>query len=229
MEQKEALRAEIVGRLLNKASIKQDIAGYSEQMFEVFRKIASEEVDAMRAEVTDSRIRLRVEENGTFEFTLFVGSDVLVFHLHQNVFQLPEDHPLWNEDYLKDTPENGYFAVINIYNFLAESYERSRINDVGYLIGRVFMNREQKCLVEGKGQLGDLFKDVAQCELTEEAVRTILQVAMMYAMDFDLVTPPYELVQEVTVMQIQEISSDLQLATGKRLGFKFASEDNTSF
>lgn len=229
MAQKQDLRKEIVDVLLNKASIKQDIADYSEQVFELFRKIAIEEVDAMRPKVKDSRVRLRIEDNGKYEFLLYIGSDVIVLQLHTNVFRLQEEHPLWEEDYLKENPENGYFGVVNIYNFLAESYEKNRLNDVGYLIGRVFINKEHKCIVQGKGQLGELYKDLAHCELTDEAVRTILQCSMMFAIDFDLISPPYQLVQEVSVMQIQQISSELQLATGKRLGFKFSTEEDIIF
>ena len=229
MAQKEELRKGILKLLKDKASVKQDIAGYSEQVFELFRKIALEEVEAMRLKVKDVRVRLRIEEQGKFEFLIYVGSDVLVLQLHSNVFRLTDDHRLWQEDYLKNTPENGYFAVINVYNFLAESYEKYRMNDRGYLIARVLGNREHKGLVEGKGPLGKLYEDVAQCELTDEAIRTILQCSMIYAIEFDLITPPYEMVQEVSVMQVQQISTDLQLATGKRLGYRFSGEDNTIF
>lgn len=229
MGQKEELREGILDLLKTKASVKQDIAGYSEQVFELFRKIALEEIEVMRSSIKDVRIRLRIEEQGKFEFLIYVGSDVLVLQLHSNVFRLEDEHRLWQEDYLKNTPENGYFAVINVYNFLAESYEKYRMNDRGYLIARVLVNREHKCLVEGKGQLGELYEDVAQCELTDEAIRTILQCSMVYAIEFDLITPPYEMIQEVSVMQIQQISSDLQLATGKRLGYRFSGDNKTIF
>lgn len=227
--QQKELRESIVALLQSKASVKQDIADYSEQVFELFREIAGNELVNLQKRVKDVRVRLRIESQSANEFVLYVGSDVLVFQLHSNVFQLPEEHPLWKEDYLKDHPENGYFGVIHVYNFLAESYEKHRLNDVGYLIARVFVNREHKCLVEAKGQLGTLYEDVAQCELTPEAVRTILQCSMVYAINFDLVTPPYNMIEEASVMQIQHISSELQMATGKRLGFKFSSEDKTIF
>lgn len=225
MEQNDALRKDIVNLLKTKASVKQDIADYSLQVFDLFRQVAKDENKSMRKSVEDTRVRVRLKENGTNELIQYIGSDVLVFHLHENVFRLPDEHPLWKEDYLKNDPDNGYFGVIYVYNFLAESYEKNRMNDRGYLIARVFVNRDHKCLVEGSGQLGELYKDVAQCELTIDAVRTIYQCAMIYAVDFDLVTPPYEMIHEITVMQIQQISSDLQTATGKRLGFNFSARD----
>jgi hypothetical protein len=229
MEQNDALRSDIIKLLQTKASVKQDIADYSLQVFDLFRQVAQEENTSMRSSVEDSRVRVRLEENGNNELIQYAGSDVLVFHLHENVFRLPDEHPLWEEDYLKNDPDNGYFGVIYIYNFLAESFEKNRAHDRGYLIARVFINRDHKCLVEGKGQLGELYKDVAQCELTKDAVQTIYQCAIIYAVGFDLVVPPYEMIQELSVMQIQQISSDLQTATGKRLGFKFSSEDDMIF
>ena len=229
MSQSDNLRDEIIGLLLSKGSIKQDIADYSEKMFDSFYEIASQEIEVMKEKVEDSRVRLRIEKRGKYEFLMYIGSDVIVVQLHTNVFRLDDEHALWSHEYLQDNPENGYFAIINIYNFLAESYEKKRVNDRGYLIGRVFMNRDEKCMVEGKGILDQVFEDVLYADLNDEAIRTIIQCASIFAIDFDLMCPPYELVQEVSVMQIQEISSELQLATGKRLGFKFSAEDNTTF
>ena len=119
---------------------------------------------------------------------------------------------------------NGYFGIINIYNFLAESFEQNRYNDAGYLIGRVFMNHNSHFMVEGRGQLGFLFQDIAHNELKDDDVQKIIQVAIIYAIEFDLLTPPYDLIQELTVMEIQSISTELQTATGKRMGFKFSAE-----
>ena len=84
-------------------------------------------------------------------------------------------------------------------------------------------------MVEGKGQLGFLFRDLQGSEINEEIVQRILQIAMAYALEFDLITPPYEMIQEVSVMQIQHISSNLQVATGKRLGFKFGTDNENVF
>ena len=65
--------------------------------------------------------------------------------------------------------------------------------------------------------------------LTDEAQRQIVQTAMAFAINFDLIVPPYERVQAITIGQVNQISSDLQTATGKRLGFKFSSEDDMIF
>lgn len=229
MEQPNKVRDGVINLLLNKAAMKQDIADYAEKIFDHFKVIMEDELKTLRQSVDDKRVRLRIEDKGKHEFRVSIGSDVLVFQLHRNVFRLPDDNPLWKTPYLQENGANGFFGIINIYNFLAESIEQNRMNDAGYLIGRIYLNHEEKFMVEGKGQLGFLFRDLANSRMNDDIIRHILQVSMAFAIEFDLITPPYDAVQQVSVGQIQLISSDLQVATGKRLGFKFSAEDNSVY
>ena len=222
-------RLEIIDLLLNKSALKQDIADYSEKVLSTFKEISKMELTELSKSVNDERVRLRFKEHGKFEYRLFVGSDALVFQLHTNVFRLPDDNPLWKTKYLQENGANGYYAIINIYNFLAESFEKNRFGDAGYLIGRIFINHEGHFMVEGKGQLGFLFRNLQDDIINDDHIRHIVQCSMTYAIEFDLMTPPYEMMQEVSIMQINAISSDLKIATGKRLGFKFKADDKNIF
>lgn len=215
--------------LKEKSTLKQDLAEYSEGVFDRFKKVVKAELSVLREQISDSRIRLKFENKGQNEFLVFIGSDTLVFQLHTNVFRLPNDNPLWKTDYMVADDRNGYFAMINVYNFLAESVERNRLGDSGYLIGRVFLNFDEHFMVEGKGQLGFLFRDIANATIKDEDIKKIIQASMVHALEFDLITPPYELVKEVNLMQINSISSELKIATGKRLGFKFSANDSEFF
>ena len=219
----------IIDLLLNKSAVKQDIADYSEKILAQLKVVAENELNELRKVVDDKRVRLSLEDKGDHEFRISVGSDVLVFQLHRNIFRLPDENPMWKTEYMSENGANGYFGIINIYNFLAESIEQNRMNDPGYLIGRIFMNHNEHFMVEGKGQLGFLFRDLPNSVLNATIMQHIVQVSMTHAIDFDLITPPYDIVQQVSVMQIQAISSDLQVATGKRLGFKFSAEDKDVF
>ncbi len=221
------LEKNIIELLSTKAALKQDIASFSESVLRRLKKLAKAEIKNLRSSIKDERVRLKIQDNGTHEFILYVGSDVLVFQLHQNVFRMPDESGVWKTSYMKENPDRGYFGVINIYNFLAESFEQNRMNDEGYLIGRVFMNFEEHFLVEGKGQLGFLFNDLVNMEITDEKALHIIRVAIKFAIEFDLITPPYNMIQEVSLFQIQTISSDLKLSTGKRVGFKFSSEQES--
>lgn len=222
-------REKIIDLLLNKSALKQDIADYSESVLAEFKEVVQEELDELRKFVNDKRVRLSFHDRGKYEFRVSVGSDVLVFQLHTNVFRFEDENPIWKTKYLKKNGANGFFGIINVYNFLAESMEQSRYNDLGYLIGRIFLNHEGRFIVEGQGQLGFLFRDLEKEELNRDTMRRIIQVAMTYAIEFDLITPPFTTIQEVSIAQIEEISSDLKVATGKRLGFRFSAEDKDVF
>lgn len=212
---------EIIYHLLaNKSALKQDVADDSEKLFESFKAIIKSELDTLRTLINDDRIRLSFEDRGKFEIIVFVGSDMLVFHLHTNIFKLPDSNPLWGTQYFATNENNGYFAVIHVYNFLAESYLRNRFEDRGNLIARIMVNHEQHFMVEGRGQLGTLFKDPERLILNENYMRLLIQLSFAFALQFDLYMPPYEFLEEITVAQVQEISDSLKIRTGKRMGFK---------
>jgi hypothetical protein len=215
--------------LEKKAALKQDIFQDTKLQFEKFKQFLLEEIGEMRHAITDDRVRLHVEHKGEFQIQVYIGSDVLVFQMHTNIFRLPDEHPLWKTEYMKEDKERGYFGIINIYNFLAESYLKSRLNDVGYLIGRIFINKDEHYMVEGKGQLGFLFRDLTQSKLNETIMKHIIHVAFVYALEFDLLTPPYDIVSKASVIQMMEQNTREQMSTGKRLGFKFEAEDKDIF
>jgi len=94
MKKKHERREAIIDLLLNKAAMKQDVADYSEGVFESFKVVVQDELRELRDKVDDSRVRLTFEDKGKFEFRVSIGSDTLVFQLHSNIFRLPDDNPL---------------------------------------------------------------------------------------------------------------------------------------
>lgn len=221
---------QVIQQLLEKkAALKQDIFEDTKSHFERFKEHITEEVKELRSLVKDDRVRLSVEVKGEFQIQVYIGSDVLLFQMHSNIFRLPDEHALWKTDYLKEDAERGYFGIINIYNFLAESYLKNRLNDVGYLIGRIFINKDENYMVEGKGQLGFLFRDLTREKINDAIMKHIIHVSFVYALEFDLLTPPYDLVSKATVNQMIELNAKESVQTGKRLGFKFEAEDNDFF
>jgi hypothetical protein len=116
--------------------------------------------------------------------------------------------------------------MIIIYNFLADSFKYNRINDVGYMVARIFINSELHYFVEGKRQLGFLYHDFPNKTINQQALKNIVESAIIYALDFDLFTPPFEEMQEVSVSQILETSENMRIKTGKRLGFRFRADSD---
>lgn len=216
----------LLGLLKNKSGHKQDVFENTKDWFYILKKELGECIDSLKGELKDDRIRLRYEDKGPGEARLFIGSDVLVFHMHSNVFKLPNQDYSSQTSYVKDNPQNAYCGIINVYDFLADSYEYNRPHDVGYLISRIFINKDNHFKVQGKGPLGFMYKNLMHQVLTPEILHEVVLRIAVYALDFDLLTPPYQAVSQVSVGELLELSSNSKLSTGKRLGFRFQSDQD---
>ncbi|WP_066759917.1 hypothetical protein [Crocinitomix algicola] len=212
--------------LNNKTSVKLDVYQNTLNWFKVFKDELKESVELIRKDIPDARVRLRVIEKGDTDVELYIGSDAIVFSMHTNIFQLDANSYSSRTSYVQQNPMNGYCGIINVYNFLADSYEYNRLHDVGYLISRIFINRESHFLIEGKGQLGFIYKDFMHQILSKEIIQDIILRLSIHAVDFDLYTPPYKAVQKATVQDLRNLNHSSKLKTGKRLGFKFESREN---
>ncbi len=222
----EANRQQLIDLLMHKSALKQDIADDLEVVFDDLRKLIESEINALKEVITDERVRLFIKDRGDHEFHVYIGSDVLVFNLHHNVFRLPDSNPLWGTSYFKSQPNNGYFGTIHIYNFLAESLQQNRLDDQGYLLARIFVNHERHFFIEGKGSLGYTFSDPQHMLLSAEMLQLIAQMSFAYALQFDLYIPPFELMDGVSVGQIYVMGEQLKLRTAKRLGFKMSADES---
>ena len=220
----EDVKNQIVDLLTTKSILKQDVYQNTKKWFAVFKEELKSCIDLMKSQINDDRIRLKYVDKGDSEAHLFVGSDVLVFHMHSNVFKFDASNYVYQSSYIKRAPKNAYCGVVNIYNFLADSFEHNRPNDYGYLIARTFINIESHFVVEGKGQLSFLYRDFLNQVINKDIIMDIIMRTIIHAIDFDLLTPPYERVNVVTVQEMQTLSTDSKLKTGKRLGFKFQSD-----
>jgi hypothetical protein len=212
-----------------KAILKQDVYTNTVKVFADLKVVLSEVVSDIKKDFggIDERVDFYYRDRGDFQAEIKIAGDVLVFYMHTNVFQFDKSHALWRSSYLKESEDNSYVGIINVYNFLADSFKYQRISDLGYLIARVFVNRESHYLVQGKRQLGYLYNDFVNSVLDKVALRSVVESAVLYTLDFDLYTPPYENMQQVTVEEIQSVTNSASLATGKRMGFRFGLEDSS--
>lgn len=218
----------IKSTLLGKAALKQDVFINTQDHFNTFKTTLKDLTDYFVKEVSakDSRIKISYIDKGNFEAQVYFASDVLLFQMHTNVFQFDGDNPLWKTHYLKEDSDRGYCGIINVYNFLADSFRYNRSNDLGYLIARIFINKDNHFMVQGKRQLGFLYNDFINSKMDKNSILAVCQSILLYAIDFDLYTPPYDAVKEVTLGELQALSDNIKLQTGKRLGFKFQSDND---
>ncbi|MEG1762546.1 MAG: hypothetical protein RR256_02930 [Bacteroidales bacterium] len=219
---------ELFAIIAKKNHLKHEVNEQTEEVFEMLKTSASSIIAEMR--------RLQKENNKKFdpkfeyvnrniyEFELRFSSDVLLFTKHTNIFEFSRNHDLMKTSYIKENKDRSYCGVIHIYNFLADSILYNRENDLGYLIGRVFVNKEKHCFIEGKQELGLLFNNFNTTVMTSEMSDNLMRSAMLYSSNFDLLTPPYDAIKEMSVGEIQSELSNMSMATGKRMGFKFQAD-----
>ena len=145
--------------------------------------------------------------------------------MHTNVFEIPRDHFVNKSSYVKEDKDRAYCGIINIYNFLSDSFKYNRADDLGYLIARLFVNKEKYFFVEGKRQLGFVYSNFGKKAIDKSSLLNIIQTAILYAMEFDLLVPPYDHAKIASVAQMNKKIQSSIIQTGKRLGFQFNSDD----
>ena len=211
--------------LVNKASLKQDIYDKTLEGLRLFKRVLDQmNSDFQQSEVQSDNGRKITFENkysGDFEIEVKFGGDILLFLMHTNVFEFSRDHDVMRTSYIRNDKTRSYCGIINIYNFLADSFKYNRVNDMGYLIGRVFINKDNHYFIEGKRELGFLYNDFGTNVLNEANASKILEAAIRYTINFDLLTPPYETVKIVSVNDMRHTLDEISLKTGKRMGFQF--------
>lgn len=213
----------IVQAMRTKSAMKQDVFKATTDLFVQLKATLKEVAADLEQEVTkkDQRLVVTFTDKGTLACELRVAGDTIIFHMHTNVFKLDQSHSLWKTSYLEEDEMRGYFGVVNIYNFLSDSFKFNRERDLGYLVARLFLNKENHFLVQGKRQMGFLYNDLQGNAMDAARLKEVLYSVVNYVLEFDLLAPPYDQVQQVTVSEMNELNANHQLTTGKRLGFRF--------
>lgn len=212
--------------VFSKSELKQDVFASTKSAFELFRSTAktllTQFQERNRTEKKD--VRFDYIDRGDFEFEIRFGGDSLIFMMHTNVFEFSRNHEVMKSQYIREQPNRSYCGVIHIYNFLTDSFLYQRDNDLGYLIGRVFVNNESHYFIEGKRELGMLYNNFNTSVIDENSVQGIVESAIEYTTNFDLLTPPYDEIKVVSVGEMRNNFDKKMMVTAKRLGFRFQAD-----
>ncbi|MDZ4665301.1 MAG: hypothetical protein SGJ15_10525 [Bacteroidota bacterium] len=214
-------RETILKLLAEKAVMKQNVYANTIKIFEQIRDSSRNVVNELANDIkgVDSRVTLAFKEFNQQSFQLKVAGDMLQFDMHTNVFEFEKSHPVYKSSYVKKNDLNSFCGIISVYNFLADSFKYNRINDVGFLIARIFVNREKKFFIETKTPLNSKYSNYSDEPISADNIADIINELIIFSISFDLFIPPYEAVKHVSVMEIQEKASSAVLKTGKRLGY----------
>lgn len=213
--------------LRSKASVKQDVFFHGKEVFGELKKNAGELINEIAKVYNseDPRVKVHYEDVSAQEFRLTLGGDILLFHMHTNVFQYDKSDYFWKHSYFKEDITRSYGIVIMVYNFLTDSIKLERENDLGYLIGRIFINKENHFSLESKLRLKTRFPYLNKQVFDKESQEKILSSLLSHSMEFELNLPPFGQVQTVTVAQAQDFKNRIKTKTAKKLGFQFGDEN----
>jgi hypothetical protein len=214
----------IAGGLREKSSAKQSIFRATQASFDVLRQVSQELCLELTQKVTtasDSSVRIEYYPVNGMEFHIRFSGDLLVFVMHSNIVTFPEDFGPMKTPYVQNDFRRRYFGHIMAYNFMADSIKYQRMNDPGYLLGRLLVNIDSHYFLEGVQQLELPDHDMSANPVTVEAMRLFIESAMIAAVNNDLIAPPMSDIQKITVKQKLE---NQQVSRGSKVGFSFSHE-----
>lgn len=223
----EAANQAILKQLEEKVLLKAEVFNKTKSVFDELKKMLKLMSAELKQKVKNFSKENLIDyiETSDHEIHFTLADETLVFVMHSNIFTFDHTHEIWKNSYVEKEPNNSYCGKIFIYNFLTDSFRFNRTNDVGYVIARIFINKDGHYFVEGKKQLGYLYNNFATEVLNEENLTNILNNAIKYSLDFDSFTPPFETLNEISVGAVIEAGVQARISTGKRLGFEFTNEN----
>ncbi len=219
----------ILESLKEKAVVKQEVYKNTVDSFKTLKKVGKYLVGNYKQQLkllTNNKIPLDFRDRGPFECEMQIGGDLLLFSMHTNVFTFAPNHWAFKRKYVIQNPMNAYFGIINIYNFLADSFKYNRLDDYGFIVARLFINRENTYIVEGNANFGNFNHDFGRNKLDMACLRDVIQSIILHTIEVDLVPPMLNDIQVATVSQMQDTLNKTKMETGKPLGFRSNTQYN---
>ncbi|QHL87059.1 hypothetical protein GU926_06250 [Nibribacter ruber] len=207
--------------LQQKSSSKQAIFRNTQDAFDRLRAVSIELVGKLteRLATIDTTVVIEYRSINDFEFHIKFSGDLLIFVMHSNVITLPDEHELMRSRYVEEDFRRRFFGHIMAYNFMADSIKYNRLNDPGYLLGRVLINIDNHFYLEGVKQLDLNYSDMSKNLITEETLRLFTESAMIASVNNDLVAPDVDEIRKITVKQKLE---EQMVSTPQKVGFSFS-------
>lgn len=220
-------KEEILKTIRQKSIVKHQVFDNTLATFNLLKKVLKyiEINNNSNLEDVDERVHFQFKDEGKFDAQLKIASDLLIFSMHTNTFEFDRSHLIWKNSIVEKDPLASYCGMISIYNFLNDSFRYNRLEDLGYLIARIFVNKDGFYFVEGKRQMSNWLNNFGTSVIDKEILRDIVNSSILYALEFDLLVPPYDNVKIINVEQINNKIESSRIQTGKRLGFTFNSDD----
>lgn len=210
----------ILSKLQTTSKLKYNLFDSVVSLFAQLEEICKDvTLELQEADKGEKPIPIKVEKINDYEFIFRVGGDVLVFILQSNIVKLPDDTYLAKSKYLKSDPDLNYFGQILIYNFLSDTLTFGRLDDPGYLIGRILINKENKFFLEGDRKIVFNFPELKDNPVTKEKMRSLIEDLILSALSNDLLAPAFHDIMVINYHQKLEHTSSM--GNPQKIGFDF--------
>jgi hypothetical protein len=216
----------IKNMLESKSTAKQTTFRHTCWAFNVLSSEAKKIVEELkrRAQPGDPDVTVEYNVISEHEFDVKLAGDMLIFVMNTNIVTFEEGHPVMKEEYIKEREVNRYFGQIMIYNFMADSMKFNRVNDPGYLLGRLMINHESRFFIEGEKDLAE-FSKISDRGITEDDLKMLVNVALRMAIENDLVAPAFTQVKSITLNQKKDHT--MEFGGAQKIGFRMSYENMT--
>jgi len=209
---------DIIKGLEQKSATKQAIFRNTKETFERMKDISIEIVEELTDRITRNNADVVIEYRhiNEFEFHIKFSGDLLVFVMHSNIITFPDDYEIMRNEYIEEDFRRRFFGHIMAYNFMADTIKYNRLDDPGYLVGRMLVNIEKHFCIEGVKQLDLPYDQIARNVINDETLRLIVESAMIAAVNNDLMGQDVSDIEKITLKQKLE---NAQLSRPRKLGF----------
>lgn len=219
---------ELCDLLINKGELKEKVFSATAETMLLFKEAAAEFENYFKKQYAKDHTEIEViyQNKNQYEFQLKFAGDVLVFMMHTDVFEFSRNHEVMRSKYISEDKDRSYCGMIQIFNFLSDSFKYNRVNDLGYMIGRILINKDRHYFVEGKRELAQILNNFSVNKMEADSAKEILHSAIRYTVNFDLLLPDYNTFKEISVQDMLRFEDSLiTVTTAKRLGFKFEKDE----
>ncbi|MCC9168724.1 hypothetical protein [Pontibacter harenae] len=209
----------IVNGMQQKSATKQEIFRNTRTAFEKLKVIAQELVQELSGRVTgyDGNVLLEYKDINEYEFNIKFSGDLLIFIMHSNIITFPDDYKIMQSEYVEADFRRRFFGQIMAYNFMADSVKYGRLDDPGYLIGRMLVNIEKHYCLEGVKQLDLPFEGFSKKPLRDEDLRIIIESAMIAAINNDSIGQD---VSDMEKISLKQKFDNMHMVSTRKVGFQ---------
>jgi hypothetical protein len=209
--------------LKQKSTAKQQIYRNTLDVFNRFKVISRDLVQKLSKRITplDSSVAIEYRDVNELEFHIKISGDLLIFVMHSNIVSFPDEYDIMKLEYVQADFKRRFFGQIMAYNFMADSIKYNRLNDPGYLLGRLLVNIEDHFFLEGVQQLELPMMDLANNIVTDESIKLMVESAMIASVNNDLMAEDVDDIRKISVKQKLD---NQQVSRATKVGFNFSYE-----